>query len=64
MGGNLFWLSPYEGAFGGEPLNFWQERSALQSVAVRLSTGNDISGNNFHRYFFRFFLILCCHLFS
>ena len=30
---------------------FWHERSALQSVAVRRSTGNDVSGHYFHHYF-------------
>ena len=33
----------------------WHERSALQSVAVRRSTGNDVSGHYFHRYFLFFF---------
>ena len=28
----------------------WHERSALQSVAVRRSTGNDVSGHYFHSY--------------
>ena len=31
---------------------FWHEWSALQSVAVRRSTGNDVSGHYFHRFFF------------
>ena len=43
---------------------FWHERSALQSVAVRLSTGNDISGNNFHRYFFSVFFLFSVVTFS
>ena len=30
----------------------WHERSPLQSVAVRWSTGNDVSGHYFHCYFF------------
>ena len=46
-------------------LNNWHERSALQSVAVRRSTGNDVSGPLFsplfiffsHFPFFSFFLI-------
>ena len=29
----------------------WHERSALQSVAVRRSTGNDVSGHYFHHSF-------------
>ena len=33
---------------------FWHEQSALQSVAVRRSTGNDVSGHYF----------CCCFLFS
>ena len=32
----------------------WHERSALQSVAVRQSTGNDISGPLFSPFFFIF----------
>ena len=34
---------------------FWHERSALQSVAVRRSTGNDVSGHYFRHYFLLFF---------
>ena len=38
---------------------YWHERSALQSVAVRRLTGNDVSGHYFHRYFsFPFFFSL------
>ena len=33
------------------PLN-WQERSALQSVAIRRSTGNEVSGLLFSQFFF------------
>ena len=35
--------------------HFWHKRSALQSVAVRRSTGNSDSGHYFHRYFLSFF---------
>ena len=34
---------------------FWHELSALQSVAVRRSTGNDVSGHFFRHYFLLFF---------
>ena len=43
-----------------EAIFFWHKRSALQSVAVRRSTGNDVSGR-FHCYFL--FLFLLRHLF-
>ena len=36
-------------------IRFWHERSALQSVAVRRSTGNDVSGHYFHHYLFILF---------
>ena len=38
-------------------LLFWHEWSALQSVAVRRSTGNDDSGHCFHHYFPPFFFL-------
>ena len=34
--------------------NYWHEQSALQLVAVRRSTGNDVSGHYFRRYFLFF----------
>ena len=34
---------------------FWHERSALQSVGVRRSTGNDVSGQLFSPLFSIFF---------
>ena len=36
---------------GGQIFSFWHERSALQSVAVRRSTGNDVSGPLFSPLF-------------
>ena len=41
------------GSFFG---HFWHKRSALQSVAVRQSTGNDVSGHYFHKSFYFSFL--------
>ena len=42
---------------GSNPLYYWHERSALQSVVVRRWTGNDVSGPLFSSLFsFLFFL--------
>ena len=30
---------------------YWHERAAVQAVAVRQSTGNDVSGHYFHHFF-------------
>ena len=38
----------------------WQERSALQLVAVKQSTGNNVSGHYFYCYFLLF--LLCFEL--
>ena len=40
---------------GNKFLVFWHERSALQSVAVRRSTGNDVSGPLFSPLFISHF---------
>ena len=41
--------------YGNIHMNNWHKRSALQSVAIRRSTGNEVSGHYFHRYFLLFF---------
>ena len=33
---------------------YWHERAAVQAVAVRQSTGNDVSGHYFRHYFLFF----------
>ena len=44
-----FLITPEKWSVGSQ--SYWHERSALQAVAVRRSTGNDVSGHYFHCYF-------------
>ena len=59
-GGQLARVSPLFMLLIGKDVSgllFWHEWSALQSVAVRRSTGNDVSGHYFRRYLFIHFFL-------